>query len=218
MDALGVDRAVLVGNSFGGALALRVAAVAPERVAALALISAPAPGVEPSSELEAAWEAEESAFERGDIAGAVAAVVDTWTLPDAPPALRDRIAAAQRRAFELAARADDLPPAEDPLEPDSSALSTLDVPALVAVGELDMADFHVGPKCSRGSCAGAARRAAEGGAPRAARAARRLPCADPRLPARERRRATGRFTSGLSSDQHGRQPGAGGEHAWPTAR
>jgi pimeloyl-ACP methyl ester carboxylesterase len=144
MDALGVDRAVLVGNSFGGAVALRVAAVAPQRVAGLALISAPAPGVEPSAELEAAWEAEESAFERGDIAGAVAAVVDTWTLPDAPPDLRDRIAAAQSRAFELAARADDLPPAEDPLEPDSSALSTLDIPALVAVGEHDMADFHLG--------------------------------------------------------------------------
>ncbi|UGS34958.1 alpha/beta fold hydrolase [Capillimicrobium parvum] len=144
MDALDVDRAVLVGNSFGGAVALRVAAVAAQRVAALALISAPAPGVEPSAELEAAWEAEESAFARGDIAAAVAAVVDTWTLPDAPPALRDRIAAMQRRAFELAARADDVPPAEDPLEPDSSALSTLDIPTLVAVGELDMADFRVG--------------------------------------------------------------------------
>jgi pimeloyl-ACP methyl ester carboxylesterase len=144
MDALDVDRAVLVGNSFGGAVALRVAAVAPERVAALALISAPAPGVEPSAELEAAWEAEESALERGDIEGALAVVVDTWTLPDAPPVLRDRIATMQRRAFELGALPGDGPPAEDPLEPDSSALATLDTPALVAVGELDMSDFHAG--------------------------------------------------------------------------
>ena len=144
MDALDVDRAVLVGNSFGGALALRVAVVAPERVAALALISTDAPGVEPSSELEAAWEAEESALERGDVEGAVAAVVDAWTLPDAPPAVRDRIAAIQRRGFELQANAGESPPLEDPLEPDSSALSTLDTPTLVAFGEFDMSDFRVG--------------------------------------------------------------------------
>lgn len=144
MDGLDVERAVLIGNSFGGAVALRVAVVAPDRVAALALVSAPAPGVEPSAELEAVWEAEESALERGDLDGAVSAVVDAWTLPDAPRALRDRIAEMQRRALELQAAAGDLPPADDPLEPDSSALSTLNIPALVAVGEFDMRDFQVG--------------------------------------------------------------------------
>ena len=35
MSELGIDRAVLVGNSLGGAVALRVAHVAPERVRAL---------------------------------------------------------------------------------------------------------------------------------------------------------------------------------------
>jgi 3-oxoadipate enol-lactonase len=34
MDALAIDRAALVGNSFGGAVALRIAAVAPLRVSA----------------------------------------------------------------------------------------------------------------------------------------------------------------------------------------
>src|SRR5437763_35214 len=38
LDTLGVERAVLVGNSFGGAMALRVAAVAPERVRGLVLV------------------------------------------------------------------------------------------------------------------------------------------------------------------------------------
>jgi pimeloyl-ACP methyl ester carboxylesterase len=144
MDSLDVDRAVLIGNSYGGAVALRVAVVAPDRVAALALISTPAPGVEPSAELEAAWEAEESAFERGDLEAAVAAVVETWTLADAPADLRDRIAAMQRRAFELAALAGDVTESEDPLESDPSLLSTIDRPALVAVGEFDMRDFHQG--------------------------------------------------------------------------
>jgi pimeloyl-ACP methyl ester carboxylesterase len=144
MESLGVDRAAMVGNSLGGAVALRVAVVAPERVAALALISAPAPGLEPSPELEAAWQAEESALERDDLAGAVAAVVDAWTLPDAPAVLRERIAVMQQRAFESEALAGEVAPAEDPLEPDSSRLATLTIPALVAVGELDMHDFHLG--------------------------------------------------------------------------
>ncbi|MFI6737013.1 alpha/beta fold hydrolase [Nonomuraea sp. NPDC050451] len=39
MDALGVERAALVGNSMGGAYATEVALAAPSRVAALALIS-----------------------------------------------------------------------------------------------------------------------------------------------------------------------------------
>ena len=144
MDALGVDRAVLVGNSFGGAVALVVAVTAPERVAGLILVSAPAPGLEPSAELEAAWEAEESAYERGDVEGAVAAVVETWTLPEASPVLEERIAAMQRRAYEIDALAGDTPPLEDPLEDDPSLVSRIDVPCLVAVGELDMSDFREG--------------------------------------------------------------------------
>ncbi len=40
MDALGIERAALVGNSFGGAVALRVAALHPERITALLLFSA----------------------------------------------------------------------------------------------------------------------------------------------------------------------------------
>jgi pimeloyl-ACP methyl ester carboxylesterase len=140
MDGLGIDRAALVGCSFGGAVALRVAVVAPERVWALALVSAPAPGIEPSPELEAAWEAEEAALERGDVEAAVAAVVDTWTLPGAPAALRDHVAAMQRRAFALQADAA-AEEAPDPLEDDAGPLARVDVPALVAVGARDKRDF-----------------------------------------------------------------------------
>jgi pimeloyl-ACP methyl ester carboxylesterase len=35
-------------------------------------------------------------------------------------------------------------PFEDPLEADPSLLSGLEVPAVVAVGELDLGDFHLG--------------------------------------------------------------------------
>jgi pimeloyl-ACP methyl ester carboxylesterase len=144
MDELEIERAALVGSSFGADVALRVAVVAPERVSALVLCSARAPGGEPSSELKAAWEAENAALERGDVEGAVAAVVEAWTLPGAPDALRERVAAMQRRTFELQDE-DTMPPeAPDPVEQDPGALARLDVPVLVAVGERDKPDFREG--------------------------------------------------------------------------
>ncbi|HYZ82526.1 MAG TPA: alpha/beta hydrolase [Solirubrobacteraceae bacterium] len=141
MDAAGIERAALVGNSYGGAVALRVAAVAPERVWALVLVSTPAPGLEPSEELEAAWELEEAALERGDLDAAVAAVADTWAQPGP---VRERVAEMQRRAFAVQADAD-VSEAPDPVE-DLAALEQLDVPALVTAGELDMSDFLEGAR------------------------------------------------------------------------
>ena len=84
MDAAEIATAALVGCSFGGAVAQRIAVLAPERVSALGLISAPAPGMDPSPQLLAAFEAEESAMEAGDIDGAVQAVLDAWLLPGHP--------------------------------------------------------------------------------------------------------------------------------------
>lgn len=139
------DRPVaLVGNSFGGAVALRVAARAPDRVAALALVSAPAPGASPSPRLEAAWEAEEAALARDDVEAATEAVVAAWTLPDASDELRRRVAAMQRRAFLLQQAAPETEEAEDPLEDRLDAVAHLPVRALCAAGEHDMPDFTKG--------------------------------------------------------------------------
>lgn len=144
MDAAEIHQAALVGSSFGGAVALRAAVVAPERLSALALISAPAPGVDASPELESAWEAEESALARGDIDAAIATVVETWTLPGAPEELRERIARMQRRAYEQHADAEELSEAPDPVEDDPGALSGLTVPTLVGVGDRDKPEFRHG--------------------------------------------------------------------------
>jgi pimeloyl-ACP methyl ester carboxylesterase len=144
MDALAIERATLVGNSFGAAVALRAAAVAPDRTAALVLVSSPAPGLEPSAALAAAWETEEAALEREDIDAAVAAVLDAWTLPDAPRELRDRVATMQRRAFERRAGVTNVSEARDPVEEDPDRLTRLDLPALVAAGEHDLPDFRDG--------------------------------------------------------------------------
>jgi len=142
-DEIGVHEFVLVGNSFGGAVAMRVAATAPERVSGLVLVSAPPLELEPSPRLRAAWDAEEEALSDGDIDAATAAVVDAWTLPDAPAELREQVAAMQSRALELQLDAPEPPEAPDPLE-EPEALAGVGVPALVIAGELDMPDFLEG--------------------------------------------------------------------------
>jgi pimeloyl-ACP methyl ester carboxylesterase len=144
MDGLGIERAALVGDSFGAAVALRVAVVAPARVSALVLISSPAPGIDPSPQLESAWAAEEDALDRGDIDAAVEAVVSAWTLADAPATLRERVATMQRRGFALQAQAGPVTEAPDPVDEDPGVLASLEMPALVIAGEHDMGDFLEG--------------------------------------------------------------------------
>lgn len=148
LRVLGGEPFALVGSSYGGAIALRVAAVAPAAVSSLALISAPAPGEddEPSDELAAVWEAEEAALDSGDLEGAVSAIVDGWTLPGASEELRERIAAMQRRAFLLQQAVPDADLGPDPLEERLDRLAELEMPALCAVGARDKPDFVEGAK------------------------------------------------------------------------
>jgi pimeloyl-ACP methyl ester carboxylesterase len=141
---LDVAPVALVGNSFGAAVALRVAAIAPSAVASLLLVSPPPLDLEPSPTLSAAWEAEEAALERGDIDGAVNAVLDAWLQPQAPEALRARVGSMQRRAFELQGAAPEAKEAPDPLEQYPEALERLQMPVLAAAGEADMPDFKTG--------------------------------------------------------------------------
>jgi pimeloyl-ACP methyl ester carboxylesterase len=146
MDALGVEQATLVGNSWGGGVALRVAALAPSRVSALILVSARPPGAVASEELEAAWAAELTPLESGDVEAALAAVLDTWTLLGAPPELRELVAVMQRRAFELQLPHESEEAAPDPLQEQSELMSTITAPTLVLAGEHDLPDFREGAK------------------------------------------------------------------------
>jgi 3-oxoadipate enol-lactonase len=71
MDAADMQRAALVGTSFGGMIALDFALESPERVSALVLVG---PGIDDhdwSNELEELDNAEVAALERGDIDEAV---------------------------------------------------------------------------------------------------------------------------------------------------
>jgi pimeloyl-ACP methyl ester carboxylesterase len=143
MDAVGIDRAHVVGASFGGGVAVEVALAAPERVASLFLL---APGgsliEEPSPWLSAAWRAEVDALDAGDLVGAVEVNLRAWVdgprrVPgEADPDVRELVATMQRRAFEVSGDWDDVE--EDELDPPAlTRLSELAAPTLVLVGEGD---------------------------------------------------------------------------------
>jgi pimeloyl-ACP methyl ester carboxylesterase len=143
MDGLGIERASLVGSSFGAQVALRVAAVHPERVSSLALFStADVPEPDPSPELLAAWEAEEEAVEAGDFDSAVEAVVSAWVRPEASAEVRGRVAAMQRRNYRLHASEQELDLAPDPLEENPALVAAIDCPVLLAAGAEDLVDFR----------------------------------------------------------------------------
>lgn len=143
MDALGIESAALVGNSFGAAVALRVAAVSPQRVSSLLLFSGPSvPEPDPSPELLAVWDAEEEVLATGDLDGAVEAVVSAWVTPQASDRVRQRIAEMQRRNYRHRDSGEELEWAADPLEEDPTLLGRIDCPVLLAAGEDDMVDFR----------------------------------------------------------------------------
>ena len=104
LDTLGIGRALLVGNSMGGALALDAALLHPERVAAMLLIGAGVSGMtdedtpfdwEPDPASEALMErAEDPAL---DLQARIAALAHLWL--DGPAAVEGRVGGAARDLF-----------------------------------------------------------------------------------------------------------------------
>lgn len=142
IEELGVERAALVGNSFGAAVALRVAAVHPDLVASLTLFSAPdVPEPEPSPELQHIWDAVDRAEGAGDHELMVEEIVAGWVRPEAPATVGPRIAAMQRS--NLGRRGSgEVEFAEDPLEVHPARVATIECPVLLAAGAEDLPDFR----------------------------------------------------------------------------
>lgn len=151
LDHLGVARAALVGNSFGGKVALDFALAFPGRTAALVLVAPALTGWEGSAELEAFDEEEDALLEAGQIDEAVELNVRTWLDgPERGPApvpaeTRARLATMQREAFETMLRAFDASPPPGPVSwsdpPAATRLDEIAAPTLVVACAHDVADF-----------------------------------------------------------------------------
>ncbi|QDY78640.1 alpha/beta fold hydrolase [Streptomyces qinzhouensis] len=140
MDAVGMDRAVLVGASYGGRTALEIAVRAPGRVAALVLLCAGLPGVPESPELTAFEEREVELVERGDLVEASFLVARTFLGPEADEATLKAVAAMQEQAYEIQLAGADDNWGDGDFDP--GVLLDLEVPALVVSGAHDLPDFH----------------------------------------------------------------------------
>ncbi|MGW6876840.1 alpha/beta fold hydrolase [Streptomyces xanthophaeus] len=138
LDHLGVERAALVGSSYGGRVALQVAALHPERVSSMVLLCPGRPGHVAGPELREFGAAEDALLEAGDLAGAVELNVRTWLGPDADASVRDLVRAMQLGNFEacLAVTEDhELP--EPPVD-----LAAVTAPVLAVGGAHDVPDFR----------------------------------------------------------------------------
>jgi pimeloyl-ACP methyl ester carboxylesterase len=125
--------AALVGNSFGGAIALRTALAHPDRVKKLVLAGSGLPAWDYTEEMRSYWAAEEKAFEADDLDGATEINLDFWVKPEH----RDEVRPQQRRALELqSAHAE-----PELVWPEMAPLSSLTMPTLVIVGDDDKDDF-----------------------------------------------------------------------------
>ncbi|MEO3974074.1 alpha/beta hydrolase [Streptomyces sp. CAU 1734] len=140
LDTLGVERAVLIGSSHGGGTALEIAARAPHRVTALALLCPGLPDQGESPGLAAFDRRETELFEAGDLSGAARLNAETWLGPEAGPEAREAVYAMQLHAFEVqSAAGEEYDPAPGF---DVSALSAVRAPALVLSGAHDFPDFR----------------------------------------------------------------------------
>ena len=139
LDELGIERAAVVGSSFGGRVALELATRHPERVDSLVLLCTAYRGLEVNDPVLLAFgEREDELLEARDVDGAVALNLDLWVVPGVPPEVRDDVARMQRRAFEVQLAADALDPGPRPERVDVDPTSVT-APTLVVSGALDVA-------------------------------------------------------------------------------
>jgi pimeloyl-ACP methyl ester carboxylesterase len=125
--------ATLVGNSFGGLVALETALAHPDMVHKLVLVAPSVRDHDWSREIQEYWEREEELVDSGDLDAATELTLTLFARPEVHETLRPM----QKRAYELQASA-----GTEATWPDARPLSELRVPTLVLVGEQDLPDFH----------------------------------------------------------------------------
>jgi pimeloyl-ACP methyl ester carboxylesterase len=142
LDAAGVTSATVVGNSFGGRVALSLAGTYPSRVERLIILAASIDDWTWSADATEADAAEERALADSDIATAMRINEDIWVRgprrewSDQLRAIADRLAGPLRTALGNMAETSKFAKADHP-----SVLAELSTPTTVGVGLLDLPDF-----------------------------------------------------------------------------
>lgn len=148
LDDREVEQAAVVGASNGGRIALDLAVTFPARLSALVLIGAGTPGMAWSEELQALWDAQETAIEEGHYGQAVDLDLRLW-LAGVARSLADVDAEVVRRVAgwchanlqrEIAAAGGGSPQRIEPLAKDR--LGDIAVPTLAVVGAHDQPLMH----------------------------------------------------------------------------
>ena len=148
IESIGVERALLVGGSLGGRVALEVAVARSDVVAGLVLVSPSLPGHEWSEAVLAFGDAEDEALARGAIEAAVEANLSLWfdghdrSSAAVDSGRRTAVATMQRRAFELQLAAGDTAQEELLVADLVDRLSEITAPTQVVVVEHEVSDFH----------------------------------------------------------------------------
>ncbi len=148
LDALGIERAALLGISFGSGVAIDTALAFPERVAALVLVAGGPFGSPWPADLAAQAEAADAAFLAGEVDRANELELRMWV--DGPrraphevdPEVRERMRVMNREVWLRAAE-----PWREPeqLEPPAlGRLAEIGVPALAIVGDHDVDHARAG--------------------------------------------------------------------------
>ncbi|WP_049579992.1 alpha/beta fold hydrolase [Streptomyces sp. SBT349] len=137
LDELDIAETAVVASSFGGKVALELAARWPERVRSLALLNTASPTHEPSATLRDFDERETALIEAGDLEGAVELNVSTWLGPEADGNTRAMVRLMQRRAFEVQLAGEDV----DAL-PAAFDLGAITARTLAVSGAHDLPDFR----------------------------------------------------------------------------
>ena len=133
--------ATVVGCSFGGRIALELAAARPDLVERLVVVGAGLGSWEWSEGAQAGFAEEEEALERGDVAAAAAQQARMWLADDASPEVRALTEAMTLRSYDQQIPMEDHVKSAWPDAPAQTRLAEIGVPTLVVVGTEDVEDI-----------------------------------------------------------------------------
>jgi pimeloyl-ACP methyl ester carboxylesterase len=145
MDHLGIEKAVMVGCSMGGGTAIDGALTAPERVIALVLIGADAPGADIEDYEPPQWPEILKAYENGDFERVVELDAEVWVVGhgrdkgSVDPSVITEMMEMDRGLIANEEQRDELVVALDP--PRAERMGEISLPALIVVGEHDLPDM-----------------------------------------------------------------------------